>query len=62
MSLKMVTMVLLLPEIELNMRWGVERRKTTEGFGACNEKTNYPYFSSSETPLDTGVPDRRQGG
>jgi hypothetical protein len=29
---------------------GVERGKTAVGFGACNEKTNYPYFGRSETP------------
>jgi hypothetical protein len=57
MSLKMGRFILLLPEIELNLKWGVETGKTTEGFGACNEKTNYPYFSSSETPQRTGVPD-----
>jgi hypothetical protein len=30
---------------------GVERGKTTEGFGACNEKTNYPCFNSREFQL-----------
>lgn len=59
MSLMMGALVLLLPEIDGNMKWGVgvERGRTAVGFGACNEKTNYPYFGSGETPPCTYVPD-----